>query len=255
MRRIPPNDVQVIQSTVQRWLEPGQEVPQALVDELLTRYSTKEGYELFPDVKPFFQMLKDKSSSSVDKPWPWEKTIVGIITNSDARVPGVLDSFGLKVGPRRVGTPDQRTAEAASEDDISFVVLSYDVGVEKPNQDIFDAAVASCTETLTGRNDGLKMNDFEKLYVGDTLENDYFGAKRAGWDALLIDREEKYKKAFEKKNKDLIGASVKHKNGHRFARVGMINKLETISDWSYRFGNQSTGSNGSEETANSSSPR
>ncbi|KZM27070.1 uncharacterized protein EKO05_0004951 [Ascochyta rabiei] len=220
----------VIHSTFQPWLEPGQDVPQALVDELLTRYSTKEGYDIFPDVKPFFQMLRDKSSTDVEV-WPWQTTVVGIITNSDDRVPGILESFGLKIGPRRVGTPDQRTAEAALEDDASFVVLSYDVGVEKPDRGMYDAAVDSLKVLLTGRDDGLKVDDFEKLYVGDSLEHDFFGAKRAGWNALMLDRSEHYKTDFAKKGKDLVSTLVKHTASDKFAKVAMIKNLQALRDW------------------------
>lgn len=224
----PTNNMQVIHSTFQPWLEPGQEVPQPLVDELLHRFSTKEGYDMFSDVQPLFQMLRDRSSTQL---WPWEKTIVGIITNSDDRVPGILDSFGLKVGPRRVGTPDQRTAEAALEDDISFVVLSYDVGVEKPDRGIYDAAVDSLKETLAGRNDGLEVDDFEKLYVGDSLEQDFFGPKRAGWNAIMLDRSGHYKNVFAKKQKDLVTTVVKQQGGVKFAKVVIMKDLRALSDW------------------------
>lgn len=177
-------------------------------------------------------MIRRKASNqSIDQSWPWEKTVVGIITNSDDRVPGILESFGLKVGPRRVGTPDQRTAEAVLEDDISFVVLSYDVGAEKPDRSIFDAAITSLEETLAGRSDALKVGDFEKLYVGDSLEHDYFGAKRAGWNALMLDRNEHYKSVFSKKDKSVVRTSIKHKTGNNFAKVAIIQNLQALGDW------------------------
>lgn len=226
-----PNNPQIIHSTFQPWLEPGQDVPQALVDELLHRYSTKEGYDIFPDVIPFFQMLRNKTSNQAsDQPWPWDKTVVGIITNSDDRVPGILDSFGLKIGPRRVGTPDQRVAEAALEDDVSFVVLSYDVGVQKPDRGIYHAAIDSFKETLVGRNLELTMDDFEKLYVGDSIEHDYFGAKKAGWNALVLDRDERFKNTFVRKGKGLVTTTVKRRAG-KFADVAMIKDLWALSDW------------------------
>ncbi|KAH6616607.1 haloacid dehalogenase [Boeremia exigua] len=220
----------VIQGTFQPWLEPGQDVPQSLVDELLRRYSTKVGYDIFPDVVPFFQMLKQKSSSDAVKSWPWEKTVVGIITNSDDRVPGILNSFGLKIGPRRVGTPDQRSVDAIAEDDISFVVLSYDVGVEKPDRGMFDAAVDSMKDTLSGRDDGLQIEDFEKLYVGDSLNDDYNGARGAGWNALMLDRNSNHEDAFAVEGKDLIYAKVKV--GDSYAKVHMVRNLEALKDWS-----------------------
>ena len=231
----------------QSWRQPGIDVPQALADELYRRYSTKEGYDLFPDVMPFFQMLRTKSSTEATKPWPWEKTVVGIITNSDDRVPGVLNSFGLKVGPRRVGTPDQRAAEAALEDDISFVVLSYDVGVEKPRRAIFDAAAECLKETLSGRDDGLQVEDFEKLYVGDTLQHDVFGAEGAGWYALLLDRSNYYKKAYARVGKGLVSKTMKQQVRDGFTEVGIIENLEALNDWYPANSKESSpGSSGSE---------
>jgi len=182
----------VIKGTFQPFLKPGQEVPQALVSELLVRYSTSEGYDMYPDVKPFFSMLRNhKARANAQSPWKWDRTVVGIITNSDDRVPGILESFGLKVGPRRVGSSLQRSVEASVDDDISFVVLSYDVGVEKPDRRIFEAAEGMLKETLAEGGvdrEEQEIGGFEKLYVGDEVEKDYQGARVAGWNALVVDR-------------------------------------------------------------------
>jgi FMN phosphatase YigB (HAD superfamily) len=75
------------------------------------------------------------------------------------------------------------------------VVQSYDVGYEKPNRRIFDAAMALLSEKLVDEGKGESADDFEKLYLGDDLENDYLGAKAAGWNAVLIDRESLVDKA------------------------------------------------------------
>ncbi|KAJ8106252.1 hypothetical protein OPT61_g9660 [Boeremia exigua] len=233
---------QVIHRTFQKWLEPGQDVPQGLVDELMRRYSTQEGYVMFADVQPFFQMLRNKASSKGNA-WPWEKTIVGIITNSDDRVPGILTSFGLEVGPRRVGTlPDQRPAEAASQDDISFVVLSYDVGVEKPDRGMFDAAVECLKETLEQRDDGLQVASFEKLYIGDSLKHDVVGAQRAGWNALMLDRTAHYKGVFAKEEKDLVRMVMKPQGTYDYVEVGVLNNLKALKEWSPPNSTSSSGS-------------
>ena len=191
------NMSKVIKNTYQPFLNPGQDVPQALVSELLTRYSTSEGYDMYPDVKPFFSMLRGrKEQANVDRLWKWDKTVVGIITNSDDRVPGVLESFGLNVGSRRVGGDARRGVKASVDDDISFVVLSYDIGFEKPDRRIFDAATGMLKETLAetaNRTEGHDIDDFDKLYVGDSIEKDYFGAKKAGWNALVVDRQGEHK--------------------------------------------------------------
>jgi FMN phosphatase YigB (HAD superfamily) len=193
--------IKVIMNTFRPFLTQGQEVPHKLVTDLLTRYSTHEGYTIFPDVLPLFQMLRSQSTQPTLHPdWTWDKTVVGIITNSDDRVPSVLESFGLKVGPRRVGRPGERMAQASLDDDVNFVVLSYDVGTEKPDRKMFDAAIQMLQETIAEKSDHdghaihdgpADVEDFTKLYVGDSLEHDYFGAKQAGWDAVLVDRSER----------------------------------------------------------------
>ena len=66
---------------------------------------------------------------------------VGVITNSDPRVPDVLSSLGLRVSPVRWGTKTEDPASVASRDyEIDFSVMSYDVGHEKPDRRIFEAA-------------------------------------------------------------------------------------------------------------------
>lgn len=72
-------------------------------------------------------------------------------------------------------------SESPGNEDISFVVLSYDVGVKKPHQAIFDAA----------RDLGLVDSTFthECLHIGDNIEEDYHGAKDAGWKSLLLLRQ------------------------------------------------------------------
>jgi hypothetical protein len=145
--------IKVIMNTFRPFLTQGQEVPHKLVTDLLTRYSTHEGYTIFPDVLPLFQMLRSQSTQPTLHPdWTWDKTVVGIITNSDDRVPSVLESFGLKVGPRRVGRPGERMAQASLDDDVNFVVLSYDVGTEKPDRKMFDAAIQMLQETIAEKS-------------------------------------------------------------------------------------------------------
>jgi ribonucleotide monophosphatase NagD (HAD superfamily) len=85
------------------------------------------------------------------------------------------------------------------------VALSYDVGHEKPDRRIFDAATEMLAETVASKDKGLTINDFDKLYVGDDLEKDYDGAKAAGWYAVLLDR----------------GGVMKEAKKFRFGQVGM----------------------------------
>ncbi|KAF2727692.1 hypothetical protein EJ04DRAFT_132568 [Polyplosphaeria fusca] len=183
----------VITKTFQPHLKQEEQIPRGMISDLLTRFSTKDGYAIYPDVLPFFEMLcRKKAQPSLQTPWTWDTTVVGVITNSDDRVPGVLESLGLTVGPRRVGTPSQRSKETGVDRDISFVVLSYDVGYEKPHQKIFDAAKQMLQETLIGEkpeDQRRGVDDFELLYVGDEIQKDYMGAQNAGWHAVLVERD------------------------------------------------------------------
>jgi FMN phosphatase YigB (HAD superfamily) len=204
---------QVIRNTFTPFLKPDQEVPPALISDLLRQYSTKEGYKLYPEVLPFFRMLRKRKSRNSPS-----KIIVGIITNSDDRVPGILEDFGLIINSRRFvasaeplkvrsksaemlfagsdedsrpspGTnPRVRSADPESHDDVDFVILSYDVGHEKPNRRMFDAASATLHEMLANHDSKLDASDFWKLYVGDDLNKDYMAARQAGWAAVLVDR-------------------------------------------------------------------
>jgi len=212
-----------------------------LVPDLLTRFSTKEGYSIYPDVLPFFEKLRSikntaSSQSQAKNPWPWSQTIVGIITNSDDRIPGILQSFGLSVGPRRVGTPDERSAEARIQDDVSFVVLSYDIGAEKPDQKIFDAAKRMLEETLAGNSSdesAQRADEFEMLFVGDDLKKDVLGAREAGWHGVLLDREERYEDRFnDGEHLVTIDASPEDKNETcSGGAVQVIKDLRALEEW------------------------
>lgn len=76
---------------------------------------------------------------------------------------------------------------SAGETDIDFAVMSYDAYVEKPDRRIFDSAadIARCLAPV-------ESDDWDRVYVGDELEKDAFGAVDAGWDAILIDRSRQY---------------------------------------------------------------
>jgi hypothetical protein len=138
-----------------------------------------------------------QASPPENAPWPWEKTIVGIITNSDSRVPSILSSFGgLNIAARRFHTPTidfQRPSPISSDEDISFTILSYDVGREKPSPQIFRAAEEMLSSMLheeaSSSSDYGGIDSYEKLHVGDDLENDYHGAEKAGWGRVLLQRD------------------------------------------------------------------
>ena len=149
--------------------------------DLLKRFTSSEGYTLYPDVPPFFEALRDcKQRLSSES-----GLLVGILTNSDDRVPSVLESLGLHVSPQRYGI-EARSPRATSPFtyDIDLVALSYDVGYEKPHRKIFDAT----REMVRGSNGNVPRC----IHVGDDYVKDYQGAQAAGWTALLLDRDENH---------------------------------------------------------------
>lgn len=114
------------------------------------------------------------------------KVKVGVITNSDDRVPSILSNLGLSVGSLRHGMvtgSSNLASDGVAKSDIDFVVLSYDVGSQKPSRRIFDAAkdLVKC---------GNDPSDWKRyLHVGDDPDKDFFGATHADWEAILLDRE------------------------------------------------------------------
>lgn len=170
--------------------------PERVVPQLLHRFSSSEGYTLYPDVLPFFQQLRRGEQENAP---PGFGTTVGIITNSDNRVHSILHSLGLSVRPLKLAGPQWYFTHVDGSDreaqDIDFVALSYDIGFEKPDRRIFDAV----KEMMKQVEDG----NCEFLHVGDDLEKDVNGAKAAGWESLLMDREKKYVDASANRVQDM----------------------------------------------------
>lgn len=150
----------------------------------MTRFSTAEGYKLFEDVLPFFQKIRELRQSASNSSGLFSTLEVGVVTNSDDRVPSVLSDLGLHVGQRRYGTSTSALdLEDSSRVDINVVVMSYDVGFEKPDRRIFDTA-----RQLGSK--GQTFEPYECLHVGDHFQQDYLGAQAAGWNSLLLSRDQ-----------------------------------------------------------------
>lgn len=111
--------------------------------------------------------------------------IVGVITNSDDRVPDILMSLGMRVSPLRYPAGDR--SRSTEDYDIDFSVMSYDVGYEKPDRKIFEAAERMLGNVLGEQETDL--SEWRKVYVGDEHAKDVVGAVGAGWNAILVDRE------------------------------------------------------------------
>ncbi len=75
-----------------------------------------------------------------------------------------------------------------------FVVISSEVGVNKPSPDIFHMALRQAN-----------IHPHRAVYVGDRLNIDVRGARRAGMQAILLDREDLYPDADAIRIRDLKG--------------------------------------------------
>ncbi len=128
--------------------EAGREIPHELQLEIIKKVLRQftGQYTLFDDVLPVFQWLKQK-----------ERTI-GVITNADKNVADLIEKLGA--GPF-----------------LDILVTSGDVGVEKPDPQIFLAALEKA---------GVKNH--EAVYIGDQYQSDVLGAAGVGMKALLLDR-------------------------------------------------------------------
>nr|XP_034181008.1 haloacid dehalogenase-like hydrolase domain-containing protein 3 [Osmia lignaria] len=92
--------------------------------------------------------------------------IIGVISNFDERLEAILEDTRIRFY-------------------FSFVLTSYDFGMEKPHTSIFDEALR-----LTKERHSIDVAPQEAIHIGDSVSNDYNGAKNANWNALLIKRDD-----------------------------------------------------------------
>ncbi|GIZ37553.1 hypothetical protein CKM354_000099700 [Cercospora kikuchii] len=174
----------IITNTFKPLIPPEQAIPNGMVPKLLHRFWCDGGYTLFEDVQPLIRKLREAHEAENTR------VVIGVITNSDDRVPDILTSFGLKVSSLRYGGRYAKSSVAAEceQYDVDFSVMSYDVGHEKPDKRIFEAAEEVLRTSLLRAENGESV-EWRKVYVGDEHEKDVVGALNAGWNAVLIDRE------------------------------------------------------------------
>ena len=114
---------------------------------LWDHFACGDAWRIYDDVLPTFDALRARGKT------------LGLISNWDARLDGILRDLGLT---RRLDS----------------VVISHQVGAEKPAPAIFRRAVELC-----GLAPGLA------LHVGDSYEEDVVGARAAGMQAVWLCRD------------------------------------------------------------------
>ncbi|AAS53598.2 AFR227Wp [Eremothecium gossypii ATCC 10895] len=150
---------------IQRLFKPA-EVGEKMVAEILQRFQGHGAYKVFPDALWLLEELR------VRRP----EVVVGVLSNSDPTMRQVLLNLGL----------GSYFTDA--------IYLSYDLGAKKPERRAFDAAL----ERILERNPQL-LGDLgaEELraacwHVGDEKSADLCGATGAGWNGILVDRQDIY---------------------------------------------------------------
>ena len=193
-----------------------------MVEEVVDRSASREGYALYDDVTPLFQRLR---TWRMDGPKrgaarPFDRIIVGVVSNSDDRISAVLESLGLNVGAVRADqdkrsmelpgfeerrdktTPSRGSLRVQENSNIDMIITSYEAGGEKPDKLIFDVAKRQAHRFVCGSDDAmspaeqacmvtkhLDSSDWVCMHVGDDYEKDYRGAINAGWSSRLLLRE------------------------------------------------------------------
>ncbi|KAI5461797.1 haloacid dehalogenase [Mariannaea sp. PMI_226] len=178
----------VIHKTFTPFLKTNQALPKDLAPRLLHRFSSKEGYDAEESLASALKSLRRTNAHR-----RFGRIVVGVVTNSDDRVPSILSSFGIDVSPMRYGTEVDPGALVGKNYDIDFHCMSYDVGVEKPDSLMFDSAELMLTKIITmrdGKSPAEAKADIEtwrKVYVGDEFVKDVVGSGNAGWNPVLLD--------------------------------------------------------------------
>lgn len=187
----------------------GGDLPSGMIESLLNRFAGDGGYTLYDDVVPFFARMRELRAASTTT--PFDRIVLGVISNSDDRVPAVLKALGLRVGDTRADEdrssmelpgfeergskqtpqPQNHDTTAQPDADLDVVITSYEAGEEKPNKLIFD--VAKRQARLLARHDapaGLdEADDWTYIHVGDDYQKDYLGAVDAGWQSYSLERD------------------------------------------------------------------
>ena len=120
-------------------------------------------YEAFAR-EDHWRVFDDVVSSGIFKKLRKSGITLGIISNWDSRLHTILKSTHLA-------------------DYFDFILASAEVGSAKPDKKIFIEAL---------RKSGVSSH--EACHIGDDLNADVLGAKKAGIDAILIDRKGKHEK-------------------------------------------------------------
>ncbi|KAG6799585.1 rhythmically expressed 2 protein [Apis mellifera caucasica] len=121
-----------------------------VANSLIKCYGTSLCWHKYPGTIELLEYLREKD------------LILGVISNFDERLEAVLKDTRIRFY-------------------FSFVLTSYDFGIEKPDTLIFNEALR-----LTKERHNINIIPQQAIHIGDSISNDYIGAKNANWNAILV---------------------------------------------------------------------
>ncbi|KAK9375823.1 uncharacterized protein V1513DRAFT_457533 [Lipomyces chichibuensis] len=173
---------------------------EVFVNDLYEHFNSGRAYMLMPDITDFLDSIHRVMR-------------VGILSNSDSRCRVVLRELGvlasqrddLTMGQRTVGDQHGKSGNGWVERD-QDVVLSCEVGVEKPDARMFEAAVekllggAGATDPVSPEDEPFAVaKSVRYWHVGDDVENDVLplvdssnALKLRAWGAVYLKRSGDY---------------------------------------------------------------
>ncbi|SMN19181.1 similar to Saccharomyces cerevisiae YMR130W Putative protein of unknown function [Maudiozyma saulgeensis] len=138
-------------------------VPNEIVQNILKRFEGKQAYAVYPDVLELLQFLKENHP----------EVVIGIISNTDPKVYKLLENLGIL-----------KYFE-------NFTYFSYDLELSKPDTRFFEFVFKDIIKkrpNILQDKESLSTLKTKCWHVGDELKNDLQGAQAAGWNSVLIDR-------------------------------------------------------------------
>jgi putative hydrolase of the HAD superfamily len=140
----------------------GYKVTEAQANRFFTKlyqhYGSQAGYEVLPDASDLLTWVRDYNNSALEG----QRYSLGVITNTDHRtIDSILPMMGL-------------------HHDFDWFLCCHDVGAEKPEQAIFEAAHEAARFSVPD----LKREEI--LHIGDNFATDFCGARAAGLQALFV---------------------------------------------------------------------
>ncbi|KAJ2697280.1 Haloacid dehalogenase-like hydrolase domain-containing protein 3 [Coemansia sp. IMI 203386] len=122
-----------------------------VIPKVIQHFATGFGYMMFPEVPKVLKHIRRKGIK------------IGVISNMDDSAEEILKHLGIR-------------------EYFDFVLKSITVEIEKPDQRIFEMALAAAN-----------IPAYDALHVGDSVVYDFEPARKCGMEALIVSRNDKDK--------------------------------------------------------------